>query len=184
VLFLAPGFPGAPALAVRPVSAGAAAVASATLAAAADLVVVVPAGGHVDPAALDKCDVGDERLVVLPGLPRRAPVELRRDERPALGRVLGPHHQRALEHLVLLLAPRPRRRRRRRVDAAVVAAVVEVHASQVAPAARHDLAVAFACAVFTGSLCGCGRMDDGRVGGAVNGIYKDSGLRVAWAGVG
>lgn len=183
MLFLAPGFPGAPALAARPVSAGAAAVASATLAAAAaaDLVVVVPAGGHVDPAALDKVDVGDERLVVLPGVPRRAPGELRRDERPAVGRVLGPRNQRALEHLVLRPVPRPRRSRYRRwprrVDAAAgvevlrldprprrcrvrvdaAAAVVEVHARRLkqtsAPLVdRHGRCVAFACAAL---LAGC-----------------------------
>ena len=45
---------------------------------------------------LYEVDVGDERLVVLLGLPRRAPGELRHDERPAVGRVLGPHHQRAI----------------------------------------------------------------------------------------
>jgi hypothetical protein len=174
VLLLAPGYPGAPGLAARPVSAGAADLVVA--------VVVVPAAGRVDRAALDEVDVGDERLVVLPGVPRRAPGELRRDERPAVGRVLGPRNQRALEHLVLRPVPRPRRSRYRRwprrVDAAAgvevlrldprprrcrvrvdaaAAAVVEVHARRLkqtsAPLVdRHGRCVAFACAAL---LAGC-----------------------------
>jgi hypothetical protein len=174
VLFLAPRYPGAPALAAWAVGAGAAGGAALLAAAAAGgaVVVVVPGGGHIDRAALDEVDVGDERLVVLPGLARRAAGELRRDERPPVGRVLGPHHQRALEHLVLRLAPRPRRRRRRprRADAVLLVVVVEIHG---------------AGSIAALSCVRCALVVDGRMGGRRrmplvfvprgNGIYKDSG---------
>lgn len=101
VLVFGPGYAAAPLLA-----AGLAAAAAAVVA-----VVIVPGPGGVDGAAHDEIDVGDEHLVVLQGLLRRAPWELRRDERPPVGDVLRAQHQRALEHLVLHLAPRSPRHR-------------------------------------------------------------------------
>jgi hypothetical protein len=76
---------------------------------------LVPGVRRLHHAAIDEVDVGQQRLVVVPGLLRRAPRQHRRHQRPPVRHLLRERHQRALEHLVLRLAPRPAVRHGRRL---------------------------------------------------------------------
>jgi hypothetical protein len=119
VLVLGPRHPAAALLS----AAAAAPAAAARASPSGGSRVVVPGVRGLHHAALDEVDVGHQRLVVVPGLLRRAVVQPGRHQRPPVRQVLREHHQRALEHLVLRLGPWPaaaRRRPRRRLSAHAV----------------------------------------------------------------
>lgn len=101
-----------PVLLLSPGHAATTLIPTTATAVAGAVVVVVPAARGRNHATLDEVDIVHEHLVVFPNLVRRAPREPRRDERPPIVRVLRERHERALEHLVLRLAPRPAARHR------------------------------------------------------------------------